>query len=289
MFNFQLLLSFLTALIISHTAFAQKDSAQFALKGMCNTFLNLKTIHVKQIKTERIDGELKKSTAEAKVQFQPKRKIYIRGVNDYNELASEVLYVEGENDNEALVNPVKFPYINLDLDPRGSLMRKNNHHTIFEAGGIYLAEVIQASVDKAIEVNEFEDRFFYKGQRDFQGYRCHEVEIYNNDYALDSYVVQNGEDIIQIARKLRVPEYKILEANEDIDWYDEVSEGDRIKVPRFYGKRIVLYIDVNTFIPWYQRIEDEKGLFAEYTMKSCYLNPEFNQMTFSSENEAYDF
>lgn len=274
---------------IAFSGFAQKDSARVALNGMCTTFLNLKAIQVKQLTVERVNGTMEKSLAEAKIQFEPKRKIYIRAVDDEGEVTSEVLYVEGENDNEALVNPVSFPYINLDLNPNGSIMRKNRHHTIFEAGGKYLAEVIQESVDKAIEVGEFKKRFFYKGQVEYNGYTCHNVEIYNDDYALDSYTVKPSEDVVDIARKLMVPEYKILETNDDLDHYDDVSEGDQITVPRFYGKRIVLYIDTNTFIPWYQRIEDENGVFAEYFMKACYLNPEFTEETFSRANEAYGF
>ena len=274
---------------IALSGFTQEDSARLALNGMCTTFLNLKAIQVKQLTVERVNETMQKSLAEAKVQFEPKRKIYIRAVDDEGEVASEVLYVEGENENEALVNPVSFPYINLDLDPNGNIMRKNRHHTIFEAGGKYLAQVIKESVDKAIEVGEFKKRFFYKGQVEHKGYTCHHVEIYNADYALDNYTVKPSEDVVDIARKLMVPEYKILEANEDLDHYDDVSEGDQITVPRFYGKRIVLYIDTHTFIPWYQRIEDEKGVFAEYFMKACYLNPEFTEETFSPENEAYGF
>lgn len=283
--SFLLFLSLLFSFIIH----AQVDSAKWALEGMCSTFLNLKSIQIKQITIERVEGEHSESVAEAKVQFKPDRKIYIRSLGENNEITSELLFLEGKNDNDALVNPVRFPYINLDLDPTGHLMRKGRHHTIFEAGGKYLAEVIHASMAHAQRVNEFEKRFRFVGTETYNGKKCHRIEIVNNDYALINYTVQAGEDVIAIARKRMIPEYKILEANEDLDDYDEVAEGDVIKIPKHYGKKIVLLIDVKTFVPWYQRIEDEQGVFAEYKMLSCYLNPEFSDLQFSSENPEYGF
>lgn len=280
---------FLISLVFSFTIHAQVDSAKWALEGMCSTFLNLKTIQIKQITIERVDGQLNPSIAEAKVQFKPTRKIYIRSLDQNNEITSELLFLEGENNNDALVNPVSFPYINLDLDPKGHLMRKGRHHTIFEAGGKYLAEVIHTSMAHAESVNEFKKRFRFVGTEIYQEKKCYRIEIVNNDYALDDYTVKADEDVIDIARKKMIPEYKILETNAELDDYDEVEEGDEIKIPRYYGKKIVLLIDAKTFIPWYQRIEDEQGVFAEYKMLKCYLNPEFSEIQFSSENPAYGF
>ena len=267
----------------------QKARARMALEGMCNTFLNLEGIQFEQSSNERIDGELVPAAAQAKIQFKPKLKIYVQAIKSDGGKGSEVLYIEGKNDGDALVNPNKFPYINLDLDPYGSIMRSNRHHTIFEAGGQYLANVIAESLKKADVLGEFNDRFFYKGQIKYKGHACHHVEIYNQDFKYESYTVAYGEDVIEIARKLLVPEHLILEANEAIHSYTDVEEGQKILVPNFYGKRIVLYIDVNHFIPWYQRIDDDKGVFAEYMMQECYLNPEFGRLAFSSENPAYGF
>jgi len=267
----------------------EKDTASIAFDGMCNTFLNLRSIQIEQITRERIDGEMIENLAQAKIQFQPNKKIYVRSVGEEGETLSEVLYDEEVDKEDALVNPVKFPYINLHLNPMGSIMRKNHHHTIFEAGGGYLADVISKSIVWAKEEKEYTNRFQFFGMVEYKGRSCYHIEINNHDYGFSSYTVKKGEDLNSIAKTRLIPEFIILEENDDVDDYDDVKEGQVIQVPNYYGKRIVIYVEVGTFIPWYQRIEDHKGVFAEYEMNSCYLNPEFNNNTFNEDNDQYGF
>ncbi len=58
----------------------------------------------------------------------------------------EVLWIAGANNGNAIVNPGTFPYITLNLDPMGSIMRKNQHHTINELGMEYVGEILKDGI-----------------------------------------------------------------------------------------------------------------------------------------------
>ena len=54
----------------------------------------------------------------------------------------EGLFVAGAYNNQARIATVGFPWIKLDLDPMGSKMRNETHHTIYEAGFGYFINVV---------------------------------------------------------------------------------------------------------------------------------------------------
>ncbi len=84
---------------------------------------NVKTVRYNLQCNERIKGKMQHTESKVKLQISPRKLyLYIKGI--------EVLWVQGQNNGNALVNPNSFPYINLNLDPYGSLMRADQHHTI---------------------------------------------------------------------------------------------------------------------------------------------------------------
>src|SRR5690606_17425578 len=74
--------------------------------------------------------ELFQSSSFNKINVQP-RKIYLKMTGEQNK-GTEILYVEGARDNKALVNAGKFlPSLRLSIF--GSLMTRNQHHTILSS------------------------------------------------------------------------------------------------------------------------------------------------------------
>ncbi len=207
--------------------------------------------------------------------------LYIKGI--------EVLYLEGKNNNKALVNPGGFPYITLNLDPMGDLMRQDQHHTLNEMGYDYFSSVIQQTLKK-VDRDHFDEYFKLLGEEKVNNRFCYKILVNNKDFAYKDYTVQPGESITSIARKFYVSEYMILERNPKFkDYFDPLKKGQVIKVPNSYCRSVVLYIDKFYFVPISVRVIDDKGLFEEYNYHFLQVNPKFEDGEFTRTYKDYKF
>jgi outer membrane lipoprotein-sorting protein len=82
---------------------------------MMASIANVKTLKFRLVKNERMmNGKMAPGDQQVKMQVNP-FKCYLK-IAKPNE-GAEVLYVKGTNNNNALVNPNAFPYINLKPGP----------------------------------------------------------------------------------------------------------------------------------------------------------------------------
>jgi LysM repeat protein len=207
--------------------------------------------------------------------------LYIKGI--------EVLYLDGKNNNKALVNPGGFPYITLNLDPMGDLMRQDQHHTLNEMGYDYFSSVIQQTLKK-VDRDHFDEYFKLVAEEKMNNRLCYKIIINNKDFAYKDYTVQPGESITSIARKFYVSEYMILERNPKFkDYFDPLKKGQIIKVPNSYCRSVTLYIDKFYFVPISVRVIDDKGLFEEYNYHFLQVNPKFEEGEFTRTYKDYKF
>ncbi|MGZ3885604.1 MAG: DUF1571 domain-containing protein [Bacteroidia bacterium] len=206
--------------------------------------------------------------------------IYIKGI--------EVLWTQGTNNGKALVKPNAFPYINLNLDPMGSLMRSDQHHTIYDMGFDYFGGVVGFALQKSGD--KFEQSLKYDGEERCNNRPCYKVQITNRDFAYVNYTVGDKESITSIARKLFVSEYMILELNPKLrDYFDILKKGQVIKVPNWYAKTVTIYIDQLYFLPIGLKVFDDKGLFEEYNYHFLQVNPKLEDAEFTRDYEEYHF
>ncbi len=226
-------------------------------------------------------GKMNDFGSRVKLNRKP-RKLYL------NAKGIEVLWVEGTNKGNALVNPHSFPYMNFNLDPMGSLMRQDQHHTINEMGFDYFGNIIDETVKKVDK--DFDKIFKLESSDEMLNNRpCYKVTITNTAFKFVDYVVKKGETVTSIARKHNVAEFMIVERNAKIDDYDDVKEGQIIKVPSDYAKNVTIYIDKLYFLPIGSRIYDDKGLFEQYDYHSVLVNPKFADDEFTKDFKEYDF
>lgn len=206
--------------------------------------------------------------------------LYIKGI--------EVLWLQGKNDGRALVKPNSFPFFNLNLDPMGNLMRQDQHHTLNEMGYDYFAGVIQHTIDKLGD--KFDDYFELDGEERINGRPCYKVNINNRDFTYVDYTIGEGESITSIARKFYVAEYMILEKNPKFkDYFDILKKGEVIKIPTWYCKTVVMYVDQLYFVPISIKVSDDRGLFEEYNYFYLQVNPKFEEGEFTRQYKDYKF
>jgi len=231
--------------------------------------------------TER--GKKGLNNYESSVKFQKKPRqlyLYIKGI--------ELLWLEGKNKGKAYVKPNSFPFINLSLDPMGNLMRQDQHHTLNEMGYDYFADIIEYSIVKIGD--DFENAFKLIGEERVNKRPCYKIAIENKNFGYMDYTVGDNESITTIARKYFISEYMILEKNPKFnDYFDILKKGQIIKIPTWYCKSLVIYIDQFYLLPLGLKINDDKGLFEEYNYYFLQVNPIFEADEFTKNYKDYKF
>lgn len=241
---------------------------------------DIKTLRYNLECNERIKGRMVHNESKVKLQVSP-RKLYL------SLKGPEVLWIQGLNNGDALVNPGAFPYIDLNLDPYGSLMRKDQHHTIHEMGFQYLADILKEGVKRAGD--KLDKYFVVLGEEKYNGRSCYKISINFPDFAWVPYTIKKGENITTIARRLRVSEYMILENNPKLMWYNDVRTGQEIQVPNAYAKLTILLVDKELMLPVNNTVFDDKGLFETYEYSNVEVNSIIAPEEFKRNYKGYNF
>lgn len=206
--------------------------------------------------------------------------LYIKGI--------ELLWVDGSNKGKALIKPNSFPYFNLNLDPMGSLMRQDQHHTINEMGFDYFGNLVEYFLVKLAD--KFDHIFKLEDEERYNNRPCYKITINNRDFTYVNYTVGENESVTSIARKLCISEYMILEQNPKInDYFDILKKGQVLRVPNWYAKHVTLYIDQFYFLPIGVKVNDDKGLYEEYNYFFMQVNPKFEDGEFTRNYKDYKF
>jgi hypothetical protein len=256
------------------------------VEQMMKNIRAIKTAKFKFIKNERIMGEkgLVKSEQLIKQNVNP-RKIYMKILTGNNS-GTELLYVDGANDNKALVSSGKYvPTISLGL--RSSLVTNKQRHTLNELGFKYTGDLIyDAFVKFKNKAAEFSK---YEGTVVFDNRQCHKIKLDNLDYKLMDYTVLNGDNLINIALKYKLDEYSLLEYNPSVKGVMDVKPGQVIKIPPTFSKSVIMYVDAKTLLPVYQKIYDLNGLVAEYEYHDVQINVPIPDEEFTKDFKEYGF
>jgi Protein of unknown function (DUF1571)/LysM domain len=233
---------------------------------------------------ERVFGKISQSQYLAKVNVAP-LKIYTYSVHPNP--GAEALYSAGANNGKVLINPNKFPYINMSLSVNSMLLRKPHQYNILQMGFGYFHDILKKNVAKNsaklyASLSIKEDFVYHKKE-------YHVLEIHSSDFGYTNYKVQKGENVTEIANKLLVNDHMILEINEDIDDYDDVKPGQMIKVPTSFAKKITVYLDKTTHLPLVQIVYDDKGFYSKIEFSSFILNPVIQNEEFTRNYYKYKF
>lgn len=274
---------FAVAAFFAASGKASGQSAHEIVKSMFTATRQLRTMTYTMKKAERINGSLAAQRSFVKLQRHP-LKVYLR--QEHPKAGMEVLYVEGANNNHARVNTNGFPWVTLTLDPYGSTMRNNQHHTIHDGGYDLFVSILEYLFNK---YGSATSSMLKKDTIIWNGHKCHAITFDNPHFKYINYTVKPGETVVTIAGKYKLSEYMILEKNKQIGFYDEVKPGQVIQIPNDYAPRLVLYIDALRKIPLVMKVYDEKGLFEQYEYTNIILNPSFKAEEFDEEYPGYDF
>jgi hypothetical protein len=238
----------------------------------------LKSIRCDAEARERIGNKTLPDFTAMKITFNPYR-VYLK-----NRKGVEVLYVTGQNDNEAFVYPAAFPYVTLSLSPTGSLMRKGQHHTVLQAGFGMIADLLSGPDGRGDNV--YTRSFRYAGDSTAQGRPSY---ILRSDYPQFRYLpyrVGKNETIASVADRFGCGEYRIVERN-DLSIDSKLTEGQVLQVPNAYGKRVIVVVDAKTYLPASVTVYDDRGLYEKYAFLNVVANQPIPLAEFSKDYKGY--
>lgn len=247
---------------------------------------------MKQVKTasfvldinERIKGEMRHDQFVVKLNTEP-YKAYVFSVTPNP--GAEALYVEGENGGKAVINPNMKLIPTLHLSPYHSILRRNHQFTLKHFGFEYVYNVCNGYLQKM--GNRFFNHLHLGEEVTFNNRKYIQLILQTDEFKWIPYTIQKGENLVNISQKLLVNDYMILENNPKLKNYDDVKEGQVIKVPSVFGKKIIFYVDKRSYLPMVQMVYDDKGLYSRIEYSSFVLNPVFTEEDFSKKNEKYGF
>lgn len=260
---------------------ATVPSCREIIDTMLDSIKHIRTQTCGVTSTERVGKHLLFAESTIKINFSPK-KIYFR-----SDKGVEVLWVEGTNKGNALVHSRSVPLINFDLDPYGSIMRKDQHHTIFDLGSHYIGITIAQTILKAPK--DFDKHFVYAGILKWNNKECYQIIISYPEYKYIEYVTKKGETVTGIAHKLNTSDFKIRYKNDLSSYFGSIKEGKKLSIPIPYSNKAIILIDKKTFIPLSIKVYDEEGLYEAYEFTNMKTNMVFRSDEFLKSFKEYGF
>ena len=277
---------FILFILISSTICSQNTKEHYKdfkiISDMMDSTKKVTSIRYKMRSIERIETGYNKANTQIKLQVSP-RKSYL--LNTDNKI--EILYNSVESTTKCVVKPHSFPYITLNLDPRGNLIRKNQHFTLLELGFEFTVRTIAIALSK--EKDQIYKHLTQVGKVEKNNMNCIMLVYENLNFSYHDYVVQPKETVTSISMKFIVNDYMIRTKNNLYNEYGYLKVGSVIKIPSFYCKKGVFYIDEKTMLPISVSIYDEVGLFESYDYFDVELNTVIPANEFKKSFKGYNF
>ena len=271
--------------IIQCTVFAQDKNLKVALiDKMIKAIDDHNQMEFKMYRSERSKNGFTDGKFYAKLINKP-YKLYIK--NFKPKPGSEILYIKGQNDDKALINPNSFPYFSISLDPDNNLLLAGGHHSLREAGFTLFSNMF-----KLYKVNygeELYNRITYHGMFKWNDRVCYKISIDYPDYSTKKYTPKKGETLYSISRDQLLNIGKLREYNIKYDDDDILDESDEIIIQNVYAKKAVIFIDNENYFPIYQLIYDEEGLYEKYQYVDLKLDISFKNEEFTRDYSEYNF
>lgn len=271
------------ALCPSSMAQAATADPQSLLDEMSRTANSLSGYRVKQVKRERVGDKL--LPPETMTITYSRGRVYLH-ITGGPKQGAEAIYVPGWNGNKVRIHKGSFPDVTLNLDPHGSLLMDDQHHPIEHAGFDHLASTLLGNVRRAKERGEGQMRL--AGETQVDGRPADVIEL-TTPWRTSPYVVQKGEDLWGLSRRLGVDPYVLLHEN-GLKRPSGLRAGATIQVPVYYGSRTVLAIDRASHLPSRLEVYDGKGrLYESYEWTGLDTRTQVSGADFDPGNPSYRF
>jgi hypothetical protein len=220
--------------------------------------------------------------------FKKPFSVYLRFIDPFP--GREVIFVRGWNDNELKVHKGSFPDITVSLDPQGDTAMERSHHPITQFGFANTLKMAAKNLNLARKRGEGEIKVTDGGTVNGQPVWKIESRFPKGGHFVTA---KDDETLWEISKRTGQDMYLLLYTNHqknDYDEADDVDEGDRVFIPRYYGGRTEFYVTKDQGIPVRVVIRDWRGrLYEQYDYTEIKRNVGLTRKDFDPDNKAYDF
>ncbi|MBN2494843.1 MAG: DUF1571 domain-containing protein [Deltaproteobacteria bacterium] len=219
--------------------------------------------------------------------FKKPFSVYLRFIEPFP--GREVIFVRGWNGDQLRVHRGSFPDITVSLDPRGSKALARCHHPVTDFGLENTIRLAGKNLRLAMKRGEGEIRVKDGGLVNGQPVWTIEARFPRGGTFVTA---RDGETLWDISRRTGQDMYLLLYTNQDKDYDepDDVDEGDRVFVPRYYGAAAEFHVDKQLCLPVRVVIRDWQGrLYEQYDYTEIERNAGLTRKDFDPDNPAYKF
>jgi len=249
--------------------------------NMVASISSINTLEYELHSRELIDDKIFYTNTRVKLQKEP---FCVYSFVIEPDKGAEVLFIS--KNRLALVNPNGFPFMNLNLDPYGRLIRKNQHHTLFDAGFDNVKDIVLSVLEL---LRESPEKYIVNlGVKQINNIECQVLKVVNPNFSFSRYIVKKGENIESIAKNFNLSSYLILVEN-NLSFYNDINPGDKILIPNSYGEQFEIWIDLKSNLPIVQKVFVNNKLFEYYEFEKIVVNPEFSYDEFDKNYVEYNF
>ncbi|HEX4825132.1 MAG TPA: DUF1571 domain-containing protein [Candidatus Polarisedimenticolaceae bacterium] len=201
----------------------------------------------------------------------------------------EILYADGWNDGRLKVSLNTFPNVKLNLDPHGDLAMGGTRHPVDETSIVYLVNVVLENFHRADEKGEASAEDL--GYETILGRRCHKVRL-TTKQTVTTHVLGPKETLWDVEKEYDIAMAPLLQENHRQGWEipGDAKPGATVRVPRYYGAKIDLWIDEEINLPLRAEIYDGDGvMFERFEHRDLRVNVGLGDKDFSPANPEYKF
>ena len=179
--------------------------------------------------------------------------------------------------------------VSVDIDPKGSLAMKNQHHPIYDAGIGSTIALIKRGLLTGLKRGEFSIE--HKGNVVLDG---RETDVFEAEFPKKcegvTHVVKKEENLWDLSEKYCQDMYVIIHNNDNLKSCKSVNLGSEIVIPYHYCQKIIVYIDKKLELLVKLEIFDWNGnLYETYQYKNLKINIGLTENDFSPDNPQYNF
>jgi hypothetical protein len=264
-------LSLFMAALLAFSAPLKAESITEIMEKSMKAMANATHLEYHFFSKERF-GPNKFENSEVKFKYQQSPlKIYAEA---FKPESAKLSYIPAESDK---INVKKGP-LKINLSVYSNMLMKQQHHPLYKAGFGTIKGILEHNL-KARGLTSAQYGEFAKivGTVTYDGKPCWHIEINDKDYKLTTYTVKNEKDVWELGKKLAIPEFRVKQLN---NISDELKAGQVLKVPSSYAKKTTVYVCKSTYLPIYQKMEDDEGLYEVFEFKSLKTGVKFTDEDF---------
>lgn len=215
----------------------------------------------------------------------PNFNIYMKILASPN-AGTEIIFNKSKYGSDCVVNAGKL-IPNLNLNPFGRILRKDQHHTIYESGFKYSVDLLR-SVNAKLGNDAFNKFATVESDILYSGRKCFRMTMEDINFKYEKYTVKSGETMYSIAATKKVSEFLIAARNK-FSSYDVDIEGRTIEIPSSFAKKAIIYIDKETYHPLGIEMQDEVGIFEKYEFSNVTYDAKYAANEFTKDCSTYGF